>query len=154
MINITKNRSQQAFSPPALMTLLLTGSSNLEKLWGFIQHFCFLPTAAFLTSLLLSSFNVLPCECAESKPRALNDSTDPVKAAYQHRYRSCKFTFIYANFASPSHLQVESSHKASCAAHTGYDLSLRGISLDAACELLSLQHSLESHPYTCAPACS
>lgn len=59
------------------MTLLLTGSSNSEKLRGLFSISVSFLLHPFLTCLFLPSFDVLPSEYAESKPSALNDSTDP-----------------------------------------------------------------------------
>lgn len=79
VINITINRDQQGFfSPHALTTLLLTGSSNLEKFssWFSISIFFQLPFLLLLP-LILSDFNVLLFKCAEPKPSPLNDFPDP-----------------------------------------------------------------------------
>lgn len=55
------------FFSHALMTLLLTGSSNSEKLQGLFS-ISVLPAAPFLPCLFLPSSDVLPSEYAESKP--------------------------------------------------------------------------------------
>lgn len=54
-------------------------SSSLEVV--ILQSFRFYSVfwfSSYCASLFLSNFNVLPSECAESKPSALNDFTDPV----------------------------------------------------------------------------
>lgn len=137
------------FFSHALMILLLTGSSNSEKLQGLFS-ISVLPAAPFLPGLFLPSFQFYLLNMLNPSP-VFEWFHWPCRSACQHRYISFRFTFIYANFTSPSRFGSREQLQGFLCI-PGYDLrSLRRIKLDAARALMYIQAQLlVSSPHMCS----
>lgn len=115
VISTTKNRALQAFFFP----MLSWHSSSLEvvilKSFGVYSVFLFPPYCTVSHLPVSPQFWCFTFWICWIQAQCFEWFHWPCRSACQHRYISFRFTFIYANFTSPSHLQAESNCKASCA---------------------------------------